>query len=55
MADVKVALQELKEESDSSKLAGAPPCSPGSADVGLGGGRTRRLVASHRRLALSRD
>ena len=56
MDDLKVELEELKEESDSG-TAGRDTTrgSADSADLGLGGSCTRCRGDSRRRLALSRD
>ena len=55
MADMKITLQELKEESDSGTLAGTPPAvRPTRTGLGLGGRCTDCRGDSRRRLALSR-
>ena len=56
MAEVKINLQELKEDSDSALLAGAPPAVRPARRTWVWVGAAL-VVASHsrRRLALSRD
>ena len=56
MGDLKVELEELKEESDSGRLAEAPPVVRPARRLWVwAGAATRRRGDSRRRLALSRE